>query len=90
MFNSAGDVQKFIGELCLLNPDKMEEFVTGIDELKFGGLWYLPPTGDLFLVKLIFTPLKELCIQVASQAETKIPLITQIISTIHFYFAQFF
>jgi hypothetical protein len=64
--------------------------VTGIDELKFGGMWYLAATGDVFLVKLLFTPLKELGIQVVAKGEPRVVLIQQIISTIYFYFAQLF
>jgi hypothetical protein len=44
----------------VLNAHKLEEYVTGIDELKFGGLWALP--GEMLLVKLTFTPLKEMII----------------------------
>jgi hypothetical protein len=37
-------------------------FIKDIDELKFGGAFFVGTSGELFLIRLVFTPLEDVIV----------------------------
>ena len=68
---SAYDFKLYFPSVVDLNPDQENEYISGTDDLKLGGLFQIFPLEDEFLLKIVNKPTREVTFYIAGNVENE-------------------
>ena len=88
IIKSAYDFKKYFPSLIDLNPHKEYDAISGISDLKIGGIFELFPHLPDFLMRIIYKPNKKAIFQIACEKEIQQDFAQYILNTLIFLFKQ--